>query len=251
MLLAILLAVDAALKPFLKIDAPAVVLEHARVIDGTGAPPREDQTLYIVEGKLAASAPAGAQRIDLRDHTVFPGLVGMHDHIFYPAGGAIFHEMARSFPRLYLAAGVTTIRTAGSIEPYTDLELKKEIDSGKQPGPRMYVTGPYIEGKGTWTPQMHQVRGPDDARRTVEFWAGQGATSFKLYSPAPRRGRPSTPRTNSGSRSPGTSARSDSPRRRSSASTIWSTASSSTRNSSPARSPTSAPRRKRSRRCRR
>jgi len=181
MLLAILLAVEAALKPFVKIDAPAVVLEHVRVIDGTGAPPREDQTLYIVEGKLAASAPAGAQRIDLRDHTVFPGLVGMHDHIFYPAGGAIFHEMARSFPRLYLAAGVTTIRTAGSIEPYTDLELKREIDSGKQPGPRMYVTGPYIEGKGTWTPQMHQVRGPDDARRTVEFWAGQGATSFKLY----------------------------------------------------------------------
>src|SRR5215470_9773923 len=134
MLLALLLAIDAALQPFVKVDSPAVVLEHVRVIDGTGAPPREDQTLAIVNGKIASQAPPGAQRIDLRDRTVFPGLVGMHDHFFYPAGGAVFHEMAYSFPRLYLAAGVTTIRTGGSIEPYADLELKKLIDAGKQPG---------------------------------------------------------------------------------------------------------------------
>src|SRR5216684_7584906 len=108
-------------------------------------------------------------------------LVGMHDHLFYPAGGAIFHAMPRSFPRLYLAAGVTTIRTTGSIEPYTDLEVKKEIDSGKQPGPRVFVTGPYLEGRGTFIPQMHEIEDPEDARRTVEFWAGQGATSFKAY----------------------------------------------------------------------
>src|SRR3954467_12226990 len=107
MLLALLLAVDAALQPYVKVDAPALVLEHVRVIDGTGAPPREDQALYIVAGKLAARPVPGARRIDLSGYTVMPGLVGMHDHLFYPVGGAMFGSMAYSFPPLYLAAGAT------------------------------------------------------------------------------------------------------------------------------------------------
>jgi len=181
MLLALLLAVDAALQPYVKVDAPALVLEHVRMIDGTGAPPREDQNLIIVDGKLAAQAPAGAQRLDLTGRTVMPGLVGMHDHLFYPMGGAIFAEMAWSFPRLYLAAGVTTIRTAGSIEPYTDLEIKKAIDAGKSPGPSIWISGPYLEGQDSFAVQMHALRGPDDARSFVNFWADQGATSFKAY----------------------------------------------------------------------
>ena len=98
-MLLFLLAIDAALQPFVKVDARAVVLEHVRVIDGTGAAPREDQSLAIVDGKLAAQAPAGAQRLDMTGRTVFPGLVGMHDHLFYPMGGGVFGEMARSFPR--------------------------------------------------------------------------------------------------------------------------------------------------------
>src|SRR5713101_7578935 len=188
----IALVVAAALSPvvqaFVKIDKPAVAITRVRVIDGTGAPPREDLTVVISGGKIAAVGPSastpvpqGAVVLQREGGTVLPGLVGMHDHLFYPAGGAIFHEMPRSFPRLYLAAGVTTIRTTGSIEPYTDLEVKKEIDSGKQPGPRVFVTGPYLEGRGTFTPQMHEIQDPEDARRTVEFWAGQGATSFKAY----------------------------------------------------------------------
>jgi imidazolonepropionase-like amidohydrolase len=181
MVLALLLAVDAALQPFVKVDARAVVLEHVRVIDGTGAPPREDQTLFLVDGKLAAEAPAGAQRLDLTGRTVMPGLVGMHDHLFYPMGGAIFGEMAYSFPRLYLAAGVTTIRTAGSIEPYTDIEIKKAIDAGKALGPAIFITGPYLEGPGSFAVQMHALKSPDDAREFVNFWADQGATSFKAY----------------------------------------------------------------------
>src|SRR5438552_15008304 len=156
MLIALLLAADAALQPFIKIDAPALVLEHVRVIDGTGAPPREDQTLFIAGGKLTDKAPANAQHLDLRDRTVFPGLVGMHDHLFYPAGGGVFHEMATSFPRLYLAAGVTTIRTTGSIEPYTDIEIKRDVDRGVIPGPKIWITGPYLEGEIPWTEQMHR-----------------------------------------------------------------------------------------------
>jgi imidazolonepropionase-like amidohydrolase len=181
MLLSLLLAVDAALQPYVRVDSKAVVLEHVRVIDGTGGPAREDQTLYLVDGKIAGQAPAGAQRLDLQGRTVMPGLVGMHDHLFYPMGGGIFGEMAYSFPRLYLAAGVTTIRTAGSIEPYTDIELKKTIDAGKVPGPTIWISGPYLEGEGSFAVQMHALKDPDDARKFINFWADQGATSFKAY----------------------------------------------------------------------
>jgi imidazolonepropionase-like amidohydrolase len=93
----------------------------------------------------------------------------------------MYPEMAYSFPRLYLASGVTTARTAGSIEPYTDLNVKAKIDAGLMPGPRLYITGPYLEGKGAFTPQMHELTGPEDAARLVEYWAAQGATSFKAY----------------------------------------------------------------------
>ena len=181
MLLSLLLAVDAALQPYVRVDSRAVVLEHVRVIDGTGAPAREDQTLYLVDGKIAAQAPAGAQRLDLQGRTVMPGLVGMHDHLFYPMGGGILGEMVHSFPRLYLAAGVTTIRTGGSIEPYADIELKKSIDAGKVPGPTIFITGPYLEGQGSLAVQLHALKDPDEARKFVNFWADQGATSFKAY----------------------------------------------------------------------
>ena len=181
MLIALLLAAGSALQPFLKIDAPALVLEHVRIIDGTGAAPREDQTLAIVNGKLAAQAAAGAQHLDLTGRTVFPGLVGMHDHLFYPAGGGVFHEMATSFPRLYLAAGVTTIRTTGSIEPYTDLEIKRDVERGAIPGPKIWITGPYLEGDIPWTEQLRRLHGPAEFRKMVDTWVDQGATSFKLY----------------------------------------------------------------------
>lgn len=172
---------------YVKVSAPVVALTHVRVIDGTGAPAKEDQILVIANGRIAsvgdssAPIPKGAQVLDLRGDTVFPGLVGMHDHMFYPMGDAIFGEMAVSFPRLYLAGGVTTIRTGGSLEPYTDLEIKKAIDAGTAPGPHMHVTGPYLEGKGSWAPQMHALSGPDDALRTVNYWLDEGVDNFKAY----------------------------------------------------------------------
>jgi imidazolonepropionase-like amidohydrolase len=178
------------IKPFVSVDAPVVALQHVRVIDGTGAPPREDQTIIVDHGKISAaglsastSEPAGAQSIDLTGATVIPGLVGMHEHLFYPTGGGIpiYNEQPFSFPRLYLASGVTSARTAGSLKPYTDLNLKRLIDTGKMPGPKLYVTGPYLEGAGSFAPQMHELTGPDDAARTVDYWAAEGVTSFKAY----------------------------------------------------------------------
>ena len=153
-------------RPFVTEEAPVIALEHVRVIDGTGAAAREDQTVVLSHGKIAsvgdassAAIPQDAKVLDLHGRTVIPGLVGMHDHMFYPAGDGIFSEMGYSFPRLYLAGGVTTIRTAGSLEPYTDLSLKHAIDAGETPGPKIHATGPYLEGKGSWALQMHQLTG--------------------------------------------------------------------------------------------
>jgi imidazolonepropionase-like amidohydrolase len=178
-------------RAFVKEDAPLLALTHVRVIDGTGSAPRADQTLVIRDGKIsvvgdAASTkiPDGAKVLDLTGRTLIPGLVGMHDHMFYPAPGGpppLYTEHAASFPRLYLAGGVTTIRTTGSVDPYADLELKRAIDDGKMAGPKIHVTGPYLEGPGAFTLQMHQLKDAEDARRMVEFWITQGATSFKAY----------------------------------------------------------------------
>ncbi len=175
---------------FIRVEAPIVVLTHVRVIDGTGAAPREDQTIVISGGKLqsiessaTAKPAANAKVLDLNGYTVLPGLVGMHNHMFFPMGGSppMYSNMGSSFPRLYLALGVTSIRTTGSVAPYTDLEIKRLIDSGRMIGPKMYVTAPYFEGDGAFTPVMHQLTGADDARRMVNYWADAGATSFKAY----------------------------------------------------------------------
>ncbi len=179
-----------AVAPFISVNEPVVALLHVRVIDGTGAPAAEDQTIVIDHGKIAAvgraastPVPAGARRMELAGHTVIPGLIGMHEHLFYPSGEGIptYNEQAFSFPRLYLASGVTTARTAGSMEPYTDLNVKAEIDTGRAPGPNFYITGPYLEGGGSPIEQLHQLANADDARRTVQYWAGEGVTSFKAY----------------------------------------------------------------------
>jgi len=190
-------------RAFVKVDAPVVVLNHVRVIDGTGAPARnhEDQAIVIVGDKIqsigpaaSVTVPAGAQVLDLRGYTAIPGLVGMHNHLFFPGlsprgsdgkrvAGApfIFPEMAFSFPRLYLAGGVTSLRTTGSVEPYTDLALKQQIDAGLIPGPKMHITGPYLEGRGSFAVQLHELNGPEDAARMVNYWADTGVTSFKAY----------------------------------------------------------------------
>jgi imidazolonepropionase-like amidohydrolase len=183
------------LAPYIKENAPVLVLNHVTLIDGTGSAPQPDMRIDIAGSKIIAvqtanssiPLPPDAKVIDLTGKAVIPGLVGMHEHLFYPlperpdAGNAIYGEMPDSAPRLYLAGGVTTARTAGSMETYTDLELKKQIDAGLIPGPNLDVTGPYLEGKGTFALQMHQLADADDAGRTVDYWAAEGVTSFKAY----------------------------------------------------------------------
>jgi imidazolonepropionase-like amidohydrolase len=177
-----------AVHSFITVDTPIVALTHARVIDGTGVPARDDQTLIIRDGRIAAlgasgsvAVPAGAQVIDLTGKSVIPGLVMVHEHLFYPTGPGVYANLTESFTRLYLAGGVTSMRTGGNLNGFGDFGIKHDIDDGKKPGPWIDATAPYLEGPGLGLDQVHELTGPDDARRMVNFWADAGATSFKAY----------------------------------------------------------------------
>ena len=186
---------------FVSVNAPVFVLNHVRVIDGTGAAATEDRAVVIANGKIQSIGPAasvqipqGAQTMDRTGYAVIPGLVGMHDHLYYTDSiavqrigghigepGLFIAEIPYTAPRLYLAAGVTTMRTTGSLEPYTDLKVKSRIDAGLMPGPSIDATAPYLEGAPTIFAQMHELTGPDDAKRMVDYWAAEGMTSYKAY----------------------------------------------------------------------
>jgi imidazolonepropionase-like amidohydrolase len=186
-------------KEFVRVQAPKTVLTHVRIVDGTGAPAVEDQNIVIEGGKITTihngadvAAAEGITVLDLRGYTVMPGIVGMHNHLFYiarPNLNANWHyeqpvvvpQMTFSAPRLYLAGGVTTMRTTGSVETYADLNLKRDIDDGKLPGPHIDVTGPYLEGATSYFIQMPHLTSPEQARATVDYWADMGVTSFKAY----------------------------------------------------------------------
>ena len=167
---------------FISVKEPIVALTHVRVIDGTGNPAREDQTIVIESGRITAigptgavSVPASANLLDLSGHTAIPGLVGMHNHLFYATDGGDRYVNAESFAPLYLAAGVTTIRTGGSLKFDADLAVKRSVENGELAGPRIHLTSPYIDhvpGKVLTT---------ENLTKAVNEWADEGATSFKIY----------------------------------------------------------------------
>jgi enamidase len=172
---------------FIAVDAPVVALTHARVIDGTGSPAKADQTIVIRDGRIAAlgpasavAAPEGASTIDLAGKSVIPGLVMVHEHLYYPTGPGIYGQVSVSFARLYLAGGVTTMRTGGNVNGLADLKLKQLIDAGQQAGPAMDVTAPYLNGANPFV-QMRDMKDAAEARQQVRYWADMGATSFKAY----------------------------------------------------------------------
>jgi len=172
---------------FAKITAPVVALTHARVVDGTGAPARADQTLVLRDGTIAAAGsagsatiPEGATVVDLSGRTVIPGLVMMHEHLYYTTGPGVYGQLGASFSRLYLAGGVTTMRTAGNVNGIMDINLARRIAAGELPGPEIDATAPYVNGPNTFL-QMHTLKTAEEARRHVAYWNDQGATSVKAY----------------------------------------------------------------------
>jgi imidazolonepropionase-like amidohydrolase len=182
------LTLAAAVRQFVTIDTSVVVLVHARIIDGTGAPARTNQTLVLQDGRIlavggdgAVAMPPGALVLDLTGRSVLPGLVHMHEHLFYgPSGPRAYGFPAESFARLYLAGGVTSMRTAGGLHPYGDIGLARLIDAGERAGPWTDVSM-FIQGPGVDLYQLPSVNGPVETERMVNFWADAGATSMKAY----------------------------------------------------------------------
>ncbi len=172
---------------FIAVEAPVIALTNVKVIDGTGAPAMQNQTVVLRGDRIVAVGPAsqvnvpsGAEVLDLSGHTVIPGLVGLHDHSYYTGGFGRAAQLSFSGSRLYLASGVTTIRTTGARAPYEELNLKRAIDAGDAIGPTMFTTGPYITGE-QGSPSMKLLEGPEQARRVVRYWAEEGVSWFKAY----------------------------------------------------------------------
>ena len=174
---------------FIHVQDSVIAIQNVTVIDGTGASASHNQTVLIRHGRIAALGPdvplTGSTRvIDGTGKTVIPGFVMLHEHMFYSTpfkDNFSISEMPWTFPRMYLAGGATTVRTAGSIQPLTDLNMKKWIERGEMPGPDIDVTSPFITTEEVGIPQINPLLEGQDPAELVNFWADQGVTSFKVY----------------------------------------------------------------------
>lgn len=172
---------------FVAIEDPVLALTHVEIFDGTGRAALRDATIVIRDKRIAAvgpfatvAVPKDARLIDLAGHSVSPGFVMVHEHMFYPVAPGAYGALFESFPKLYLAGGATTVRTGGSMGPYADINLGLEIAEGKRIGPDMDVTAPFLDGPSPFL-QDFRIRSPEQAREMVRYWASAGATSYKGY----------------------------------------------------------------------
>ncbi len=184
-------AFDKRVQQYVVHDAAAIRIDDVRVIDGTGAPAREGQSLLIRDGKIAGIGPVaqvGKQAADVvidgKGRSILPGLVMMHEHLLFPdplPDAPSYVSETMSSPKAYLAYGATTIRTAGTFSGSDDIQVARWIRDGKFIGPDIQVTAPFLEGNGSFAWQMVPITDPVRARSIVNFWADAGATSFKIY----------------------------------------------------------------------
>lgn len=173
---------------FVSINEDVLAFTNVRIVDGTGADAVEGQTVIVRDGRIAeigastkVKIPGEAKVLDYEGKTLLPGFVMLHEHMFYPVRRGYYNNLTYSFPKLYLAGGVTTMRTGGSVQPYADLNLKQWIDDGIVPGPKIQVTGPILNGPGLPIVAQKILKGPDDARRVVSYWSEEGVDNFKVY----------------------------------------------------------------------
>lgn len=177
-------------KAFVSYPRATYVLQNLTIVDGAGGPAKTNQDIIIENDKIAKvgedlQVPKGATAINMQGKSAIPGMVMLHEHLFYPKTTPESQygvdQMSYSFPKLYLAGGVTTMRTAGSIMPQADVNIKRAIERGAIPGPKMDVTSPHLDRVGTGLLELATLDSPEQFANAVNFYADMGITSFKVY----------------------------------------------------------------------
>lgn len=178
---------------YVKVQDSIVVIKNTTLIDGSGGEIKRNHDILIINGRISAvgksnelNIPVEAFLIDGSGKTIIPGLIMMHEHLFHakPFYGSykIIH-MANTFPQMYLAGGVTTMRTAGGFEANADLNIKNLIETGRRIGPNIDVSSPHIEREGfeAYIPQLQSLYGEENLENWLNYWFDKGVTSVKVY----------------------------------------------------------------------
>lgn len=176
---------------FISYPRGAYALDNVRLIDGTGKPAEDESRVIIEKEKVVAvgsmgslSAPKGATHINLQGKTLMPGLIMMHEHLFYPSKkpkpSSPPHQ-GPLIPRVLLASGVTTARTAGTVYPLQDLALARAIDMEEAVGADLVVTMPYVDQAPTYIFGIRELKTPKQASELVNYWSAAGAESVKGF----------------------------------------------------------------------
>ena len=143
--------------------------------------------IHVVNGKILRVGPAaevtapGAQLIDFGDKFVIPGLVDLHSHTYTQFLLGAWNTSNENVPPFLLAAGVTTARAPGSMNPGADLAMRQRIDSGLMLGPRYHFAGEYIDLAPSRIPWFNASTSSAEIRMKIDQWSAQGATAIKLY----------------------------------------------------------------------
>ncbi|MGQ0764834.1 MAG: amidohydrolase family protein [Gemmatimonadota bacterium] len=143
--------------------ARAIIVRAARLVDGNGGVVEPAMIRVegerIVEAGRSVAVPAGARIIDLPDHTLLPGLIDLHTHLTSRMGVHWEDALVTTTPGhdalwgarnalVTLKAGFTTVRDMGPTWPYVDIDLRRAINDGAVPGPRMLASGNYVSSTG-------------------------------------------------------------------------------------------------------
>lgn len=167
-------------------EAEASAFKCGLLIDPASGRTLRDAVIVVAGGRIlwieqsaSARIPETFKVVDFGGKTVIPGLIDTHGHLF--GGLARRHTTCDLLAPLFLAAGVTTVRSPGSMEPEGDMGLRNRIDSGRILGPRYFHSGPYVEGDPVTVGWMNPVRTPEEVRLKIEAWIKSGASSVKVY----------------------------------------------------------------------
>ena len=180
-------------KDYIAIEDSIVAIKNVTLIDGSGDAVKYNQDILIIKDRIAGigqsntlNIPENASIIEGTGKTVIPGLIMMHEHLFHAKpffGSYKIVQMVHTFPQMYLAGGVTTMRTAGGFEVNADLNVKRLIDTGRRVGPNIDVSSPHIEREGfeAYIPQLQSLYGEESLENWLNYWFDKGVTSVKVY----------------------------------------------------------------------